>query len=72
LTAIQHTANEIIAGVIEIGIAVGAESLSEGNDRLSRPFVDEVSNASKDARDCMIPMGKPELTYGAALLFVNF
>jgi acetyl-CoA acyltransferase 1 len=58
LTAIQHISNEIKAGVIEIGIAVGAESLSETNERLSRPFVDEVMNASSDAKDCMIPMGK--------------
>jgi acetyl-CoA acyltransferase 1 len=58
LTAIQHVANEIKTGTIEIGIAVGAESLSEGNERLSRPFVDEIINANDDARDCMLPMGK--------------
>lgn len=44
-----------------MGVAVGAESLSEGNERLSRPFVEEIMNASEDARDCMLPMGKSEL-----------
>ena len=58
LTATQHIANEIAAGTIEIGIAVGAESLSEGNERLTRPFVDEIINGSEDARDCLVPMGK--------------
>ncbi|OAP63755.1 hypothetical protein AYL99_02982 [Fonsecaea erecta] len=57
LTATQFIANEIITGTIEIGVAVGAETLSEGNERLSRPFVDEVMNGSQDAKDCMLPMG---------------
>jgi len=57
LTATQHIANEIKTGTIEIGIAVGAESLSGGNERLSRPFVDEIVNASDDAKDCLLPMG---------------
>ena len=58
LTATQFIANEIRTGVIDVGIAIGAESLSEGNERLSRPFVDEIMDASQDARDCMLPMGK--------------
>ena len=41
-----------------MGIAVGAESLSEGNERLKRPFADEVLGASDDVKDCMIPMGE--------------
>ena len=57
LTATQHIAHEIQAGVIEVGVAVGAESLSQGNERLSRSFVDEIMDASEDARDCMLPMG---------------
>ncbi|KAK5947009.1 hypothetical protein PMZ80_001155 [Knufia obscura] len=57
LTATQHIANEIITGTIDVGIAVGAESLSEGNERLSRPFVEEIMNTSEEARDCMLPMG---------------
>lgn len=57
LTAIQHVANEIQTGMIDVGIAVGAESLSEGNERLSRSFVDEILEGSQDARDCLLPMG---------------
>ena len=58
LTATQHIANQIRGGTIEVGIAVGAESLSEGNERLKRPFADEVLEASDDVKDCMIPMGE--------------
>lgn len=58
LTATQYIANEILTGTIEVGVAVGAESLSQGNQRLDRPFVDEIMNASDDAKDCMLPMGK--------------
>jgi acetyl-CoA acyltransferase 1 len=57
LTATQHIANEIANGMIDIGIAVGAESLSDGNERLSRPFVEEILNGHPDAKDCLLPMG---------------
>ena len=57
LTATQHVANEIASGIIDVGVAIGAESLSHGNVRLDRPFVDEVMIASRDAADCMQPMG---------------
>ena len=39
------------------GIAIGAESLSEGNERLSRPFHEEIRAASEEARDSEQPMG---------------
>ncbi|KAK3112345.1 hypothetical protein LTR53_011476 [Teratosphaeriaceae sp. CCFEE 6253] len=58
LAATQTIANEIAVGSIDIGIAVGAESLSTPNTRLDRPFVDEIMNASQDAADCMQPMGQ--------------
>ncbi|TKA42428.1 hypothetical protein B0A54_06878 [Friedmanniomyces endolithicus] len=58
LAATQNIANEIAAGSIDIGIAVGAESLSRPNTRLDRPFVDEIMNANQDARDCMQEMGQ--------------
>ncbi|KAK0313866.1 hypothetical protein LTR01_002123 [Friedmanniomyces endolithicus] len=58
LAATQNIANEIAAGSIDIGIAVGAESLSTPNTRLDRPFVDEIMNANQDARDCMQEMGQ--------------
>ncbi len=57
LTAAQHIANEIITGTIEVGIAVGAESLSEGNERLTRPFDEEIRAASDEAKDCEVNMG---------------
>ena len=37
---------------------MGAESLSFAGDRLDRPFVDEILEASQDARDCMQSMGQ--------------
>jgi acetyl-CoA acetyltransferase len=41
----------------ELGIAVGAESLSEGNERLSRPFTEELRAASQEVKDAEVPMG---------------
>lgn len=56
LTATQHIATSIQAGIIDCGIAIGAELLSDNRPRLERPFVDEIMGNS-EARDCMIPMG---------------
>lgn len=39
------------------GIAVGAESLSEGNERLSRPFTEELRESSQEVKDTELPMG---------------
>lgn len=58
LTATQHIANEVASGLIEVGVAVGAETLSQGNVRLERPFVHEIMQANQDAADCMQPMGQ--------------
>lgn len=50
---------QIQTGAIEIGLAVGAESMTVGGDRLKRPFVDDILQAGpKDAVDCMQPMGQ--------------
>lgn len=57
LKAVQDIANQISNGSIDIGVAVGAESMTSGGDRLTRPFVDEILNANQDAKDCMLPMG---------------
>jgi len=57
LKAVQDIANQIINGSIDVGIAMGAESMSVGGDRLERPFSDEVLQANQDAADCMMPMG---------------
>lgn len=58
LKATQDVANQIAAGNIEVGVAVGAEYLSTPIARLDRPFVDEILNASQEAADCMQPMGQ--------------
>ncbi|EME79456.1 uncharacterized protein MYCFIDRAFT_79474 [Pseudocercospora fijiensis CIRAD86] len=56
LTATQHIATEVATGIIDIGVAVGAELLSTPIPRLDRDFVEEVM-ANQEAADCMIPMG---------------
>ncbi|KAK6435206.1 hypothetical protein LTR95_008613 [Oleoguttula sp. CCFEE 5521] len=64
LKAVQDIANQIAAGSIEIGLAVGAESMSDGGDRLERPFVDEIVNANQHAADCLQPMGQTSENVG--------
>ncbi|OTA32663.1 hypothetical protein BTJ68_07748 [Hortaea werneckii EXF-2000] len=65
LKATQDIANQILTGSIEVGVAVGAESMSTGGDRLERPFVDEIMNSnSQDAKDCMQPMGQTSENVG--------
>ena len=61
----QDIANQIITGSIEIGVAVGAEHMTTGGDRLTRPFVDEIVNANQDAKDCLQPMGQTSENVGA-------
>lgn len=53
LKATSDIANQISAGDIEMGIAVGAEDLTRRGPRLERPFVDEILEANQAARDCM-------------------
>jgi acetyl-CoA acyltransferase 1 len=62
LQATQNIANEIASGAVDVGLAVGAESLSFSGDRLDRPFVDEILDASQEARDCMQSMGQTSET----------
>lgn len=50
-------------GSIECGIAIGAESMTHGGDRLSRPFDAEVLE-NQEARDCMQPMGQTSENVG--------
>ncbi len=56
LKAVQDIANQISMGNIEVGVAIGAESMTAGGDRLAKPFHEEILNASPDANDCMQPM----------------
>lgn len=65
LKAVQDIANQISAGNIEIGVAMGAEHMTTGGDRLTRPFVDEILESNQDARDCMQPMGQTSENVGA-------
>lgn len=64
MKAVQDIANQIITGSIEVGVAVGAESMSAGGDRLERPFVPEIVNANQNAADCLQPMGQTSENVG--------
>jgi acetyl-CoA acyltransferase 1 len=52
---VQDIANQISLGSIDIGVAVGAESMSAAGDRLEKPFHPDIL-ANQDAADCMQPM----------------
>jgi len=64
LKAIQDIANQINEGHITCGLAVGAESMTTGGDRLTRPFYDQILE-NQEARDCMQPMGQTSENVGA-------
>ena len=63
LKAVQDVANQIMSGSIDIGVAIGAESMSEGGDRLEKPFHDEILK-DPNAADCMQPMGQTSENVG--------
>lgn len=63
LKAVQDIANQISMGSIECGVAIGAESMTTGGDRLSKPFHDEIL-ANQEAKDCMQPMGQTSENVG--------
>ena len=54
LKAVQDIANQISENSIEIGIAMGGESMSHNSDR-DQPFSPEI-NANQEAADCTQPM----------------
>lgn len=64
LKATQDIANQIACGSIDIGLALGAESMTSGGDGLTRPFVDDILNGGQDAADCMQPMGQTSENVG--------
>ncbi|KAF2719264.1 thiolase [Polychaeton citri CBS 116435] len=65
LKATQDIANQIITGAIDVGVAVGAESMSTATGGFSRPFVDEIMNSGvQDAADCLQPMGQTSENVG--------
>lgn len=57
LKATADIAHAISTGSIAVGIAMGAETMSVGGDRLEEPFDADVIRRSKEAEDCMMPMG---------------
>ncbi len=57
LKATADIANAISAGNIEIGVALGVESMTIGGDALEKPFDEEVTKHSQESVDCMQPMG---------------
>lgn len=62
LKAVQDVANQIITGSIEVGIAIGAESMSEGGTPPSA-FHEEILT-NQEALDCMQPMGQTSENVG--------
>lgn len=63
LKAVQDIANQIVSGSIEVGVAMGAESMTAGGDRLERPFWHEILK-NQEASDCMQPMGQTSENVG--------
>lgn len=63
LKATQDIANQIASGSIEIGVALGAETMSVGGDRLDKPFHPEIVK-TQEAADCMQPMGQTSENVG--------
>jgi acetyl-CoA acyltransferase 1 len=63
LKATQDIANQIASGSIDIGVAMGAEMMSVGGDRLERPFHPEILK-NQEAADCMQPMGQTSENVG--------
>lgn len=57
LKATADIAHAISNGSIEIGVALGAESMSVGGDRLEEPIDVGVTGISQEAADCEQPMG---------------
>ncbi|KAB8297796.1 hypothetical protein EYC80_001594 [Monilinia laxa] len=63
LKATQDIANQIAEGSIDIGIAMGAEMMSVGGDKLDGAFHPEILKC-QEAADCMQPMGQTSENVG--------
>ena len=63
LKAVQDIAAQIATGSIDCGLAIGAESMSEGGDRLEKPFHEAITS-HPDGNDCMQPMGQTSENVG--------
>lgn len=55
LRAVQDIAQQITCGSIDIGLAMGAESMTYGTDRMPEPFHPDIMTV-QEAADCMQPM----------------
>jgi acetyl-CoA acyltransferase 1 len=64
LQAIQQIAHSISCGAIDIGVALGAERMSQNPDNNGLDFSPSVMSASQDAADCMQPMGQTSENVG--------
>ncbi len=62
LKAVQDIANQISTGSIECGIAIGAESMTEGGEAVTS-FHEEIL-ANQEAVDCLQPMGQTSENVG--------
>lgn len=63
MKAVQDIAGQISTGSIDIGLALGAESMSFASGTLNA-FVPEVLEASTEAQDCLQPMGQTSENVG--------
>lgn len=63
LKAVQDIANQISTGSIEIGVAIGAESMSATAGGSSQPFHAEIMK-DQNAADCLQPMGQTSENVG--------
>ena len=63
LKAVQDIADQIGCGSIDIGLAVGAESMSAGGGSPGKPFHPDILKA-QEAVDCMQPMGQTSENVG--------
>lgn len=63
LKAVQDIANQISNGSIDIGLAVGAESMSAPADGMGQPFHPEIAK-NQESADCMQPMGQTSENVG--------
>lgn len=57
LKATADIASAISTGAIEIGIAIGAESMTAGGDAIEIPFDAQVVSKTQEADDAVQPMG---------------
>jgi acetyl-CoA acyltransferase 1 len=64
LKAVQDIANQISMGSIDVGVAIGAESMSQSEEgRGARPFHPAIME-SQEAKDCLQPMGQTSENVG--------